>query len=118
MSSIFSNLPNYIIMRIIKEATDSDLYDYYQREKPAEHQVKMNKITNYLDEKSGVVNLSVQYEDPNSRTLLPSWAIGQEELHKKSKIWIQPFSSHLLKCSMGNSYWRNLQNKMDQIMIE
>jgi len=55
MKSIYSNLPNDIIMKIIKEATLSDTTEYWNREKISHHINLQNKINNILTRISFIV---------------------------------------------------------------
>ena len=105
MKSIFADLPNHLIMRIIREATQMDILDYQQRIVPPDFIMKYTSGNIIIKKKSELINSFPEYKDPNTYILLPRSMRGQYYKGGKSRSWCQPFSKSLLHHTMSDDYW-------------
>ena len=119
MKSIFSNLPNNLIMRIIKESTVLTNIDYHQRRTPNNFVNIYAKALIVLKNKSELVKSFTEYTDPTIHILLPRFMRGADYPDYPDypddgipKTWCKPFSSTLLTHTMGNEYWEVRQKQL------
>ena len=113
--SIFSQLPNEIIIKIIKESQRISCLEYHQREKPKEYISHTNNIISHLKQHMTVVNELMEYNNETIKVLLPKWAQPNDyaDKIKKPQMWCRPYSISLLESTMSENYWIMKQKNSD-----
>ena len=108
--SIFSQLPNEIIIKIIKESQIKSCLEYHQRDKSKEHLNHMKELITFLKQQSDLISELSDNDYKIYKTLLPIWAREPNFDNTKNKIWILPYSATLLEFTMSDNYW-NMKQK-------
>jgi len=93
MKSIYSSLPNDLIIKIIRESTVLNNIDYWEREIPSQHIDLQNKINNFLTRISFIVLDFDCYNSPSE--ILTNLGISTTE---------PIFSSELILNTMSTKY--------------
>ena len=112
MKSIFSNLPNHLIIQIIKESTELTNIDYHQRGTPNDFVNIYAKALIVIKNKSEVVKSFPEYIDPTIHIMIPRFMRGSDYPDDDiPKTWCKPFSSTLLTHTMSDKYWNMIQKR-------
>jgi hypothetical protein len=105
MKSIFSNLPNTLIMKIIREATESYNLDYHIRNIPKDYIMNYARLCLFLKDNSESVNKYPVWTNPNVSILLPDFMRGSDYPDDSiPQQWCNTYSSLLLEKTMSDKY--------------
>ena len=116
MKSIFSNLPNTLIMKIIKEATKLSNLDYHERNIPNDFIVNYTRLCFFLKDNSDYVNKYKIWNYPNISIILPETLRGSDYPDDSmGENWCNTFSSLLLENTMSEQYLKLVYQNIDPV---